>query len=56
MKNPVTSRAALTTIEIIEDERLIEQAEQLGQYTANYLRDSLKKQPLSRYARSVDWG
>lgn len=55
-KNPVTSRAALTTIEIIEDERLIEQAEQLGQYTANYLRDSLKKQPLSRYARSVDWG
>lgn len=44
-KNPVTSRAALTTIEIIEDERLIEQAEQLGQYTANYLRDSLKKQP-----------
>jgi 4-aminobutyrate aminotransferase len=46
-KNPVTSRAALTTIEIIEDERLIEQAERLGQYTENYLRDSLKKRLLS---------
>ena len=46
-KNPVTSRAALTTIEIIEDERLIEQAERLGQYTENYLRDRLKSQPLS---------
>ena len=46
-KNPVISRAALTTIEIIEDKRLIEQAERLGQYTENYLRDRLKSQPLS---------
>ena len=46
-KNPVTSRAALTIIEIIEDERLIEQAERLGQYTATYLKDRLKDQPLS---------
>jgi 4-aminobutyrate aminotransferase len=46
----VTSRAALTTIEIIEDERLIEQAERLGQYTENYLRDRLKDLPLSPIA------
>ena len=49
-KNPVTSRAALTTIEIIEDKRLIEQAERLGQYTENYLRDRLKDLPLSPIA------
>ena len=29
-KNPVTARAALTTLEIIEDEGLVERAAELG--------------------------
>ena len=36
-KNPVTSRAALTTIEIIEEEGLVENAETLGAYAMNRL-------------------
>ena len=36
-KNPVTSRAALTTIEIIEDEDLVENAAELGDYALKCL-------------------
>ena len=41
-KNPVTSRAALTTLEIIEDENLVERAAALGNYAMDRLRQSLK--------------
>lgn len=40
-KNPVTSRAALTTIKIIEEERLVQNAAQLGAYALDRL-DGLK--------------
>lgn len=36
-KNPVTTRAALTTLEIIEDENLVERSAELGQYAINRL-------------------
>jgi len=36
-KNPVTARAALTTLEIIEDEGLVERAATLGQYAMDRL-------------------
>jgi (R)-1-hydroxy-2-aminoethylphosphonate ammonia-lyase len=38
-KNPVTARAALTTIEIIEDEGLVENAATLGAYALERLQD-----------------
>ncbi len=41
-KNPVTSRAALTTIQIIEDEELVTRAARLGKYAMDRLRESLK--------------
>ncbi len=41
-KNPVTSRAALTTLQIIEDEGLVERAERLGNYAMSRLRDTLR--------------
>jgi len=37
-KNPVTTRAALTTIEIIEDEGLVERSRDLGEYAVNRLK------------------
>lgn len=37
-KNPVSARAALTTIEIIESEGLVENAAELGDYALNQLR------------------
>ena len=40
-KNPVTARAALTTIQIIEDEGLVERAAELGDYAIGQLRDRL---------------
>lgn len=40
-KNPVTARAALTTIEIIEDENLVERSAELGDYAMNLLRERL---------------
>ncbi|WP_138935414.1 (R)-1-hydroxy-2-aminoethylphosphonate ammonia-lyase [Roseovarius arcticus] len=40
-KNPVTARAALTTLEIIEDENLVERSAELGDYAMNMLRDRL---------------
>ena len=40
-KNPVTTRAALTTLQIIEDENLIERAAELGNYAMDRLQQSL---------------
>ncbi len=40
-KNPVTARAALTTLEIIEDENLVERSAELGEHAMNLLRDRL---------------
>jgi 4-aminobutyrate aminotransferase len=45
-KNPVTARAALTTIEIIEDENLVERAAELGDYAMDLLRDRLDGCPI----------
>ena len=44
-KNPVTARAALTTIEIIEDEDLVENAATIGTYAINRLNDMKAKHP-----------
>lgn len=38
-KNPVTGRAALTTLDIIEDEGLVERSAQLGGHAMNRLRE-----------------
>jgi 4-aminobutyrate aminotransferase len=38
-KNPVTARAALTTISIIEEERLVENAAAMGEYALTKLRE-----------------
>ena len=38
-KNPVTARAALTTLDIIEDEGLVERSVQLGDYAMTRLRE-----------------
>lgn len=40
-KNPVSARAALTTIQIIEDEGLVERAHALGAWAKSYLQDRL---------------
>ena len=45
-KNPVTSRAALTTLEIIEDEGLVERSATLGQFAMEYLRSELADVPV----------
>jgi 4-aminobutyrate aminotransferase len=42
-KNPVSARAALTTIEIIEDERLVENAARVGEVALARLEDMKKK-------------
>ena len=42
-KNPVTARAALTTIAIIREEGLTERAAELGAYAANRLRDLMTR-------------
>jgi 4-aminobutyrate aminotransferase len=44
-KNPVTARAALTTIEIIEDEGLVERAASLGAHAIERLREQLQNVP-----------
>lgn len=41
-KNPVTARAALTTLEIITDEGLVERAERLGQIALARLNETLR--------------
>lgn len=38
-KNPVTARAALTTIEIVEDEGLVDRAAELGRHAMDRLRE-----------------
>ena len=45
-KNPVTSRAALTTIEIIEEEGLVERSAVLGQHAMQVLQDRLQDVPV----------
>ena len=45
-KNPVTARAALTTIEIIEDEGLVENARAVGAHALDRLEGMLDRHPL----------
>jgi 4-aminobutyrate aminotransferase len=45
-KNPVTCRAALTTIEIIEDEGLVENARVIGAHALGRLQDMAARHPL----------
>jgi 4-aminobutyrate aminotransferase len=45
-KNPVTCRAALTTIEIIEDERLVENAARIGALALARLKEMQRRYPL----------
>jgi 4-aminobutyrate aminotransferase len=45
-KNPVTCRAALTTIEIIEDERLVENAARVGAMALGRLREMQRRHRL----------
>lgn len=45
-KNPVTARAALTTIEIIEDEGLVENAARIGEIALARLHDMMDRHPL----------
>jgi len=44
-KNPVTTRAALTTIEIIEDENLVENAAELGRHALTRLHEMMDRHP-----------
>jgi 4-aminobutyrate aminotransferase len=45
-KNPVTARAALTTLEIIKDENLVERSAELGAYAMERLQNSLADCPI----------
>jgi 4-aminobutyrate aminotransferase len=45
-KNPVTCRAALTTIEIIEEEKLVENAARIGEMALARLREMQRRYPL----------
>lgn len=45
-KNPVTSRAALTTIQIIEEENLVENAAVVGDYALERLHEMKHRHPL----------
>ncbi len=45
-KNPVTARAALTTLQIIEDEGLVERAAKLGEHAIGRLMDALQNVPI----------
>lgn len=45
-KNPVTARAALTTLQIIEDEGLVERAATLGAHAMTHLQDTLHGCPI----------
>ena len=44
-KNPVTARAALTTLQIIEDEGLVERSAELGEFALGYLQEALANHP-----------
>lgn len=50
-KNPVTTRAALTTIEIIEDEGLVENAAEVGAHALSRLGDLAVRVPAMRDVR-----
>jgi len=50
-KNPVTCRAALTTIEIIEDEALVANAAKVGAYALARMRDMMTRHALIGDAR-----
>lgn len=50
-KNPVTTRAALTTIEIIEDEGLVENAAAMGMHALNRLFELMDRYPAIGDAR-----
>jgi 4-aminobutyrate aminotransferase len=45
-KNPVTTRAALTTIQIIEDEGLVENAARMGELTLARMEEMKQRHPL----------
>ena len=45
-KNPVTSRAALTTIEIIEEEGLVKRAAESGRHAMERMRDLMNRSPI----------
>ncbi len=45
-KNPVTSRAALTTLQIIEDENLVQRSAELGTYAMERLQNTLADCPI----------
>jgi 4-aminobutyrate aminotransferase len=45
-KNPVTARAALTTIEIIQDEELVDNARRVGAFALERLQDMKARYPL----------
>jgi len=44
-KNPVTARAALTTLQIIEDEGLVARSARLGAWAQEMLHDRLERHP-----------
>ncbi len=44
-KNPVTTRAALTTIAIIRDEGLVERSAELGEYAMGRMRELMARSP-----------
>lgn len=52
-KNPVTSRAALTTIEIIEDENLVENARNVGNYAMARLHEMKRRHPIIGDVRGI---
>lgn len=45
-KNPVTARAALTTLQIIEEEGLVERSAELGEHAMGRLMDALQNVPV----------
>ncbi|MGF1566798.1 MAG: aspartate aminotransferase family protein [Nodosilinea sp.] len=45
-KNPLIARAALTTLEIIQQEGLVEHAQQMGDLALQFLRDMMADHPL----------
>jgi 4-aminobutyrate aminotransferase len=45
-KNPVACAAGLSTLQVIEEEGLVEHAKKLGEYTVNRLREMAQRHPL----------
>jgi len=52
-KNPITSRAALTTIEIIEDEGLVENARRVGDHALARLQEIKRRHPIVGDVRGI---